>query len=175
MPELPEVETIVNDLLKVNIVGCTIQKVEIFWHKTVSQTDLDSFCKKLIHQKIIGLERRGKYLVFSLSSGEFLCVHLRMTGRLLLEKGAIFDNPHIRLRLLLDHQKRLDYYDTRKFGRWTLIKDLSTIFEKIGPEPLLPEFTPHLFMDNAAKALKGIKTLASRSKFSRWSWKYLCR
>lgn len=165
MPELPEVETIVNDLLKAGIIGCTIKKVEVFWHKTISQPDLNSFCKNLTNQQIIDLERRGKFLVFSLSSGDYLCVHLRMTGRLLLEEGKIVDNPHIRLRVILDHQKRLDYYDTRKFGRWSLVKDLSTIFAKIGPEPLLPEFTTEIFWKMLKKHSRALKPLLLDQSF----------
>lgn len=158
MPELPEVETIKNDLINAGIVGRTIQKVEVFWPKTVAYPDLNTFCNQLPNQKILQMERRGKYLIITLSKG-YLCVHLRMTGRLHLEQGDPIFNPHIRLRLLLDHKKRVDYYDTRKFGRWSLVEELSSFFKHLGPEPLNSEFTPELLYSKLQKYSRALKPL----------------
>lgn len=165
MPELPEVETIANDLKLAGIIGSTIKKVEVYWLKTISQPDPGNFCRMLSNQTILKLERRGKYLIFSLSSGDYLCVHLRMTGRLLLVKGNPADNPHIRLRLKLDDDRMLDFYDTRKFGRWSLVRDLSLITGKIGPEPLSPGFTPQLFWKMLQKHSRALKPLLLDQSF----------
>jgi formamidopyrimidine-DNA glycosylase len=135
MPEMPEVQTIINDLKKAGIIGCTITETQVFWAKTVADMDPESFAKELQNQTILDLQRRAKYMIFSLSSGKYLCVHLRMTGRLLLNDGHD-ESPYIRLRLKLEGHKSLDYYDTRKFGRWYLVDDLDSVVGHIGPEPL---------------------------------------
>ena len=82
MPELPEVETIVNSL-RSRIVGRTIAGIVIRDTRPVQQVTLEEFCERLTGRKIVGLSRRGKYIIFGLSQGENLVVHLRMTGALL--------------------------------------------------------------------------------------------
>lgn len=141
MPELPEVQTIVNDLIQAHLVGCVIEKIFIYWPRSVAKPDTESFCQKLSNQTIQKIERRGKYLVFSLSSHLFLCIHLRMTGRLLLVSKHAFENSHTRLRLDLNGEKALFYQDTRKFGRWSLVSDLKEILGHLGPEPLDQAFS----------------------------------
>ena len=165
MPELPEVQTIVDELNQSGIVGCAIEDVEVFWPRTVANENLEVFRKSLQGQRIVELKRRAKYLIFTLSSGDSLCVHLRMTGRLLLVKDISVDNPHIRLRLILDQKRTLDYYDTRKFGRWTLVSDLTTLFGKIGPEPLSAEFTAQRFWEMLNRHARALKTLLLDQSF----------
>ena len=82
MPELPEVETIVNSL-KSRIVGRTITGIVVRDTRPVQLIPVEEFCERLIGRRIVGLSRRGKYLIFGLSRGEYLVVHLRMTGALL--------------------------------------------------------------------------------------------
>lgn len=136
MPEMPEVQTVVNDLIRAGIVGSTIESVELFWQKTLVDSDEKSFNKLIHNQKICELSRRGKYILFKLQSGLFISVHLRMTGRMLLTQGTPELNPYIRLRVHLKENATLDYYDTRKFGRWQIAHDLVTLVGHLGPEPL---------------------------------------
>ncbi len=147
MPEMPEVQTIINDLKSAKIVGCQIIGTQVFWPKIVFGQDVEAFAKGIQDQQIVDLHRRGKYIIFTLSSGSFLLVHLRMTGRLLFVQGKSQDSPYMRLRLKLSDNKSLDYYDTRKFGRWYLVENVDSILGHMGPEPLEKEFTaPLLFM-----------------------------
>ncbi|HUV53407.1 MAG TPA: DNA-formamidopyrimidine glycosylase family protein, partial [Dehalococcoidia bacterium] len=83
MPELPEVETIVNDL-RPELVGHRFTGVSISWPRMVLQPSASEFQRRLPGQLIKEIARRGKYLVFRLDSGEALILHLRMTGSLLL-------------------------------------------------------------------------------------------
>jgi formamidopyrimidine-DNA glycosylase len=136
MPELPEVQTIVDDLLTAQIVGHTIQQVLVYWPRTVGYPSLALFKQDLLHKKILGINRRGKYLIFRLSGPSDLVVHLRMTGRLLFDKESALHHPYIRLALQLDHNNYLLYHDTRKFGRWYLVDGAEQIVGKLGPEPL---------------------------------------
>ncbi len=159
MPELPEVHTILQDLKQAGLVGCRIQKVHLHWPKTVAQPAAAHFCQLLCHKRIIGLDRRGKYLIFSLSQGYYLCIHLRMTGRLLLVDQATPETLYVRLRLELDHGKALDYHDTRKFGRWHLVKNPEEVVGKIGPEPLSPNFTFENFWNRLHPRSRALKPL----------------
>jgi len=87
MPELPEVETIKNELLP-HIVGHHITGVTLDWEGIVRQPSAKEFRSRLIGQEITGIARRGKYLILSLSSGALLVIHLRMTGSLLINQDS---------------------------------------------------------------------------------------
>lgn len=157
MPELPEVQTIVSELKQAGIVGRMIEHIEVYWPKTVAQPTLAVFIKRLLHQTILDIYRRGKYLIFSLSDGSALLVHLRMTGRLLLTSADQPLPPYVRLILDLDHHRQLRFHDTRKFGRWYLVNHPDDILHKIGPEPLDADFQLKTFktrLKNKKRALK---------------------
>lgn len=157
MPELPEVHTILQDLKHAGLVGCCIHKVQVYWPRTIAHPSPSHFCHLLDQKKITGLDRRGKYLILSLSQGYFLCIHLRMTGKLLLVDQLTPVSPHVRLRLDLDNGKSLHYHDTRKFGRWHLVQNLESVIGKMGPEPLSNDFTFESFwkiLHSRARALK---------------------
>ena len=88
MPELPEVETIKNELAP-RVVGQSLTKVTILDTKVVCGGSVQKLRRGLLGQKIQGLERRGKYLIFRLSNGTSLIIHLRMTGVLLLNPEEV--------------------------------------------------------------------------------------
>ena len=73
MPELPEVETIKNELLP-RVMGRQFIGVGVYDDKPIRQSTVREFCYKLVGQSIKGLERRGKYLIFHLSGGQVLVV-----------------------------------------------------------------------------------------------------
>ena len=85
MPELPEVETIVNEL-KPLVEGKTFRSVTIFSDRCIDRPK-KAFRAALENKTISRLWRRGKYLCFSLKSGSHLTIHLRMTGKLLHQAG----------------------------------------------------------------------------------------
>ena len=88
MPELPEVESIKNELLP-HIVGRSVSGVTLFWAGIVRQPSVEEFRSRLIGQRLTGVARRGKYLIFSLTSGEALIIHLKMTVSLLLKPASV--------------------------------------------------------------------------------------
>jgi formamidopyrimidine-DNA glycosylase len=148
MPELPEVETIRNELSP-HIIGHTITGITLFWEGIVRQPTLEEFNSRIIGQTITGVGRRGKYLFFSLTSGQTLVIHLKMTGSLWLKPPDRF----IRAVIHLDGGVKIYFRDPRKFGVMWLVEDKNTIADKLGPEPLEPDFTTRTL----AKALSGRK------------------
>jgi formamidopyrimidine-DNA glycosylase len=140
MPELPEVETIKNELLP-HVLGRTITGMELFWERIVRHPPVDEFRSLVIGQKICGLSRRGKYLFFHLSGGRVLVMHMKMTGSLLIDPS---DDRFTRAVLHLDDGTALHFWDPRKFGVMWLDKDDSAVAAKLGPEPLDDDFTPEV-------------------------------
>ncbi len=88
MPELPEVETLRNDL-EHEIVGRKITDVEVKAARTVRRhRNRKEFGKRLAGQRIAGVERHGAYLVHELESGDALVVALGASGRLRRERSS---------------------------------------------------------------------------------------
>jgi formamidopyrimidine-DNA glycosylase len=141
MPELPEVETIKTELLP-HVVGQCITGVTLFWDGIVRQPSVEEFCSRLIGQRIVGLSRRGKYLIFNLTSSKALIMHLKMTGSLLLASAE--PEKFVRAIIHLDNETGLYFRDPRKLGRMWLAEEASSIMGKLGPEPLEADFTPEI-------------------------------
>ena len=154
MPELPEVETIKNELAP-HIISRTVTSVTLFDDKIVRQPPPEEFCSRLIGQKITGVGRRGKYLFFSLSGGETLIIHLKMTGSLWLKPPDRF----IRAIIHLDDGTEIYFRDPRKFGVMWLAQDKNTVANKLGPEPLEAGFTSQTLAKALSRRTAPIKAL----------------
>lgn len=145
MPELPEVQTVVDNLNALGIAKCTITKASVHWPKTISGMTPAEFRRKIKGLTISEFTRRGKYIVVRLSRGWTLLIHLRMTGRLNWAAKGARRNKHEHVTLQLDQANELRFHDTRKFGRLFLTQTAQTILGKIGPEPLKRGFTRQQF------------------------------
>ncbi|MFC2066892.1 bifunctional DNA-formamidopyrimidine glycosylase/DNA-(apurinic or apyrimidinic site) lyase [Chloroflexota bacterium] len=141
MPELPEVETIKNELLP-QVVGRKVTGITLFWEKMVVRPSVAEFRARLIGQEVSGVGRRGKYLLFYLRSGEVLVIHLRMTGSLLLETVSS-DNRFTRAIIHLDGIS-INFRDPRKFGVMWLAENANELDSRLGPEPFGDEFTSEI-------------------------------
>lgn len=153
MPELPEVETIVREMHETQLLGLKIEHVDIFWNRTVADSSAETFSKKITDQSILNIERRGKFIVFTLTN-DILLVHLRMTGKFFIDRNESLGDPHERLRLTLSDGRILHYLDQRKFGKW-ILANAQNVLNKIGVEPLSSDFTLAVFKN----LLKGRKRL----------------
>ena len=159
MPELPEVETVVRDLRRNGLEGRTVSGVTVHWHRTVASLSPAAFAQGVVGRRIERIWRRAKYLVFDLSGGSFLLVHLRMTGRFELGDRDTALDPHERLTIQLDDGRRLRFLDSRKFGRWTLTDRPEPILDRLGPEPLARGFTRSRFAERLKAHRRQIKPL----------------
>lgn len=140
MPELPEVQTIL-DAIEPLISGQTITAVVIGWEGVVGGSPLPVFSHELIGRKVVGVERRGKYMLFRLDDGRWLVIHLRMTGQLRVVPASTPRDKHDHLCLRLQNGSEWRFNDTRKFGRAWLVPDATEVMRKLGPEPLSEGFS----------------------------------
>jgi len=164
MPELPEVETIKNELMP-HIIGRRVTGVTLCWEGIVRKPSVREFCSRLIGQEITRLGRRGKYLIFSLTSGEALIIHLKMTGSLLLSSIPNAPDKFIRAIIHLDNNSQIYFRDPRKFGAMWLVEDTNSVVRKLGPEPLDEKFTPQILSERLAKRKAPIKALLFDQNF----------
>lgn len=149
MPELPEVETIRRQLEK-TIAGKKIKNVEIIdFKKKIQPKNLSERLKDL---KIERLERRAKLLIFRLSNGENLLIHLKLTGQLIYQK---IKSPNRFTHAIFNFTdgSRLLFNDMRKFGYLTLTdkNGLERLKTGFGVEPLSKEFSLTKFKEILAR------------------------
>jgi len=157
MPELPEVETIKNELAP-HVIGRRFTGVTILWNKLVKQPSLEEFRSRLIGQKIKSLSRHGKYLIFHLNDDDLLIAHLKMSGSLLVSKDPSPPPQYTNAILQLD-KGVIFFRDPRKFGALWLTRDEKTVLPKLGPEPLESDFTPEVLAERLKKHKAPIKAV----------------
>lgn len=160
MPELPEVETVADDLRR-QLIGRRFAAASITWPRTLAEPDPETLTVRLADREVLHVGRRGKYLIIALDSGESLIIHLRMTGRLAIvpdDSPAMIDG-HVRARFALTDGHTLVFTDARKFGRVWLVDDIERVTGKLGPEPLDWTFTAKLLrerLDGRRTAMKAL-------------------
>jgi len=133
MPELPEVQTVV-DTLKPAILGRTITKTLLVRPDVLRPIGLD-LPSHLLGRRFLDVFRRGKKIVFQLDNQNLFYIHLGMTGRLTLQRPTENLLPHTHLTIELASQQ-IAFRDPRRFGGiWWLGQDGSPD-ENLGPEPL---------------------------------------
>ncbi len=114
-------------------------------------------------QTILGVGRRGKFMLLPLSGGDELIVHLGMTG---VVSPGTRDSvvPHARVRLTLDGAApdTLLFSDPRRFGRFLVVRanDYQALptLAALGPEPLENGFTDAAFASALARSQAPIKS-----------------
>ena len=146
MPELPEVETIARGLANA-IAGKTIAGADVLLAKMAVGDGVRPFGESLAGDRVTGVSRRGKYAIVELASGRFLTIHLRMTGRLIVqppEAGELYPYTHVVIRFT--DGSRLCFADSRQFGRMVLRAAEEPWATDVGIEPLSEDFTTERFV-----------------------------
>src|SRR5436305_1185655 len=156
MPELPEVETIREDLREL-VVGSRIEEVEVLDPGLVEQPSSEEFARRLEGVRITGTRRRAKHLIVELDSEDSLVFQLKIGGQLLLVPPVEEPRTALMLVLYLDGDRRLFLRDETGFTRVRLLnaQELEARLSTLGPEPLGKEFK-----EDGAKYLQD--TLSSR-------------
>ncbi|MFH1428609.1 MAG: DNA-formamidopyrimidine glycosylase [Candidatus Margulisiibacteriota bacterium] len=146
MPELPEVETIVQGLSK-TIIGLKIDQVDICYPKIINfpnikhTTNAKKCCAlndMLQGDSFSFITRHGKYIKLTTAKGSRFIVHLRMTGQLLYMPKSYITDKHVHLRIVFYNGWQLVYRDTRQFGRWIIVPEDKQFEDYInaGPDAL---------------------------------------
>jgi formamidopyrimidine-DNA glycosylase len=158
MPELPEVQTIVNDLIDADLVNARITSVKIDWPRSIAGMLPQEFVQRLKNARIHNIRRRAKYIIFDLGGNNgALLVHLRMSGRLRLADVSETRDKHEHVSIAFSDSRELRLHDTRKFARLYLCTTAEKITGDLGPEPLGPDFKLSGFtsmLGNRARMLK---------------------
>jgi formamidopyrimidine-DNA glycosylase len=155
MPELPEVETIRRQL-EPELRGRRIERLEVLDPRWTRPVDPRRVERQVGGRAIVGLRRRGKYLMMELEGEVTLVMHLRMTGNLLLvEEGELVvaadeeafrpvEDPYLRARFELDDGRELWFSDARRFGEAFMLPSdrVDERFSgRLGVEPFSDEFS----------------------------------
>jgi formamidopyrimidine-DNA glycosylase len=137
MPELPEVETIKEDLRGL-VVGSTLEWAEVLAPSLVEQPSTEEFVGRLEGVGITGARRRAKHLIVELDSGDSLVFQLKIGGQLLLVPPVEEPLTALMLVLHLDGGRRLFLRDETGFTRARVLDagELEERLSSLGPEPL---------------------------------------
>ncbi len=169
MPELPEVEVTRRGLLP-HLPGKKITAVG--WSNKRLRTPIP---RRLLKESIEGqqmetIERRAKYLLFRMTSGSVLILHLGMTGKIGLFRQAAPRARHDHLRLILDNHMEMRFNDSRRFGAilvWPAeqaVKLEEQFSATKGIEPFSGEFIPAALQQLAAKRRQPVKNFLMDSR-----------
>lgn len=192
MPELPEVENLKIGLERA-IIGQKIKKVTVHKPKLVSgkgttrtpdESKRKEFISGLTGEKFIRIERRAKNLIFYLTHGRALIVHLKMSGQFVFKpknnsklvsgghpieiSETKLPNKHSHIIFELGNGT-LYYNDTRMFG-YVLYYPSNQALEKenhfsaYGLEPMSKEFTSKYLFENVNKKSGKIKAVLMDQK-----------
>jgi formamidopyrimidine-DNA glycosylase len=164
MPELPEVETTVRSLRQ-PLVGLAFTGVCTSWPRHIATPEFDELERRILGRRVEAIERRGKYLVFTLDEGETLIIHLKMSGHLSVVEQNIPIHQHVHTVFSLSNGCELHFRDQRKFGRVYLVKEPDEVLGGLGPEPLEPTFTEELLKERLRGRTRALKPLLLEQAF----------
>ena len=158
MPELPEVETVRRGLAD-HLDGARIADVELR-RKDLRFPLPRDMRARLCGRRVLGVDRRAKYLLVRLSDGLTLLAHLGMSGffTLLQADEDCEQGPHDHVVLHLEDERRVIYTDPRRFGIMDLLRtgreSRHKLLGHLGPEPLDDAWDADALCD----ALRGRRT-----------------
>lgn len=154
MPELPEVQTITDEL---NDILPKRKVVNLRELRNGTITDVNSILNFPFLIENVG--RRGKYIVVETDSDFTIIIHLRMTGKLIYEDQLSEHQTHIRAIFDYEEYGHLVFDDIRTFGTIDVIEnnEVNEFFTRIGVEPLSREFNAKYMAEKFAKRKSPIK------------------
>ena len=160
MPELPEVETIKEDLREL-IVGSRIEEAEVLGAALVERPSPEEFARLLEGVSVTGARRRAKHLVLELDDGRNLVFQLKIGGQLLIVPPVEEPTTALMLVLHLDGERRLFLRDGTGFSRARLLSgaEAEERLSSLGPEPLEDGFDARFLRQKLGSRKAQIKPL----------------
>ncbi len=179
MPELPEVETIRNDLSK-SILNKKIVSIKISKPKIV-KSSLINFKNSLEGSYFKKIDRIGKLMIFVLNkTDKFLLVHLKMTGQLIYISGKNIisgghnypkidklPNKFSHIIFTFQDKSKLFYNDIRQFGYMKIVNknELKEIKSNFGLDPINSKFIKSDFLETIKNKKTNIKAFLLNQKY----------
>lgn len=156
MPELPEMETY-KALLGSLIGGQKITDVVIGREKSIN-VPVDRFTMDVANQTIKTISRRAKYLIFELQNGSCLLLHLMLGGWMFFGKEE--DKPDRTIQVKLSFGDQHLFFIGLRLGYLHILSPemVKEEFEKLGSEPINPQFTADAFQQLMQKRKGAVKT-----------------
>jgi formamidopyrimidine-DNA glycosylase len=160
MPELPEVETIRRELER-DVIGRRVKTVAVTGNRSIRRhANKKLFITRLEGTKITHVDRKGKYLVLKLDTGDLLVIHLGMSGQLLrlAAKEAVAKHTHVTITFTQGGQLR--FVDPRTFGEMFVttgdeltneVPELATLGVDPVEEPMSWQTFGHMLMRHQMK------------------------
>jgi formamidopyrimidine-DNA glycosylase len=171
--ELPEVEVMRRDLEK-DVVGRRVKSAEVKTSRNAMRVirrhgKRKEFTSRLEGRKLTKVERRGKYLLVHLDSGDVLVTHFGMSGQFQRGNGRVVIEPHTHVVLTFQQGGDLRFIDPRTFGEMFItagdeigkVKEL----QHIAIDPLDQVFTWPTFQYLLAERAAKMKQLLMDQKF----------
>ena len=167
MPELPEVETVRRGI-ESRVVGRKIQDVEVGRERSVRRVGKEAVVHGLTGTTMIAARRRGKYILCDLDSGDAVMIHLRMSGRVLVEPTGTQRPLHTHVVLQLAPRDGLHeemwFVDPRTFGEVVvydprLEAEVLPELTKLGPDPISDRFDGEVLAERLPGRRGAIKPL----------------
>lgn len=142
MPELPEVETVVQGLSPI-MQEATI--TDTLKHREDLRIPIPSdLIERTRNTQVTAISRRAKYILIHLNTKDTIIAHLGMSGKMTIHphyNNHYQKHDHVVFRL--DNGKEIIFTDPRRFGLITLSKsdtiDRHPLIQHLGPEPLEKE------------------------------------
>jgi formamidopyrimidine-DNA glycosylase len=162
LPELPEVEQVVR-ALAANIIGRRILAAELRLKRTAPGISAISFNRKLQNSTVVGVTRRGKFILMQLDSDQILITHLRMTGKFVSTQEGEPLPSYAHVVFHLDDDRQLIFCDMRQFGRMRIVASNRLAHARelsmLAPEPFSEEFTLDYLRRILSRSHRSLKLL----------------
>ena len=166
MPELPDLEVIA-EFLQRHVAGARIEEARILKPIVVRDLTGRGFATALAGQSTVSIARRAKFLLFELSSSDWLVIKPMLAGRLRYRASGerVGGKPFAVLRFA--DGRSLSYYDPQTMGKLYLTPALELVptFSSQGPEALAPELTPEAFSERLNRHRGEIKGVLTNQSF----------
>lgn len=166
MPEFPEVRTLISTLSSKDIFNTKITNINVLKPKLLKNSKVDEFKNFLINDKLDHIEQIGKYIVIVLKSKKILLIHLRMEGKLVVDKDGdnyILNPNHIMCYFVFSNKNRLTYFDSRMFGTFDIYSNYNAMLKskqisKLGVDPYSDNLTTKYLLEKYKNKNVAIKT-----------------
>ncbi len=167
MPELPEVQTVVNGIKsKINKHKILRFKKYISKLRYPIQKNLSS---KVEGSKVTTVFRKAKYIIINLSNNKSLVIHLGMSGRIIIVKDNKKKFKHTHFSIFFNKNLVLQFIDPRRFGYICITKTVSLerhrFFVNLGVEPLIEKFNDRYLLNVTKNKKSPIKNIIMNQKY----------